>query len=253
MKPEEELKRLNRIIRQFESVQKSTTDPSQKDRVSKQLKKLKTYREKVETFHVINEDQVNEIIEYDEFQNFPFLKGFVERDEGNNEEQQFVDQEVYHLSLYLSFFEWEFLTLLSETKLKLDFKHSLERDSFYHRFEKIRRQMRDFEDDTLTIDQYEGKHEEDMRKRSFKLKRNLNLEADRFFKHLIKFTSELSKDIEIEGLKCVNSQEKIEFDKIEGSRYLEGVRVAEALIELNAFSQELVSYLNVPRIELQEK
>ncbi len=253
MKPEEELKRLNKLIRQFESVRKSTTDPFQEERVSKQLKKLKAYKEKVETFHVINKDEVNEILEYDEFQNFPFLKGFVERDEGEKEIRQFDDREVFHLSLYLSFFEREFLALLSEIKLKLDFKHSMERDSFYHRFEKIRRQLYDFKDDTLALGQYEGKHEEDMHKRSFKLKRNLTLEADRFFRHLIKFTSELIKDIERKGLKCLNSQEKIQFDKIEESSYIAGILVAQALIELNTFSKELVSYLNVPQIELQEK
>jgi len=76
MKPEEELKRLNRLIRQFESVQKSTTDPFQRDRVSIQLKKLKTYREKVESFHIINKEELIEIDEYDEFQNYPFSKSW---------------------------------------------------------------------------------------------------------------------------------------------------------------------------------
>ena len=57
------------------------------------------------------------------------------------------DREIRHLLLYLHYFEEEFLVLLSETKLKLDFKHSLERDSYYHRFESLRRLFEDLRDE----------------------------------------------------------------------------------------------------------
>lgn len=253
MRPEEELKRLNRLIRQFESVQKSTTDPLQRDRVSIQLKKLKTYREKVESFHIINKEELIEIDEYDEFQNYPFLEELVEKEKDIRSEQKYIDREVMHFSLYIYFFEKEFLALLSGTKLKLDFKHSLERDSFYHRFQNMRRQMHDFEDDTSRINQYEGKHEEDMRMRSFKKKRNLVVEADRLFRALNSFAGELIEDIKNDGLKCLNSNDLIQFDKIEGIRYLAGFPVREALVRLNKFAKEVVSFLNVPQIEPQEK
>ncbi len=241
---------MNRLIRQFEAVYKSTTDYDQKDRVAGELKKLKNYRDKVTTFHVIDEEEMREIDRVDEFMHFPFLKEIREIEKEN--EEDYYDREIFHLDLYLIFFEREFLALLSETRCKLDFKYSMERDSYYHRFEYILRQMQDFEDDAGRVRQYQGKQEEDMRKRIFKKKRNLNLEADRFFRSLIKFSSELLEDIDSEGLKCLNCDEVITFDKIEGNKYLKGFRVREALEKLNAFCREVVEYLNVPQIEVQE-
>ena len=148
MTPEEELKSLNKLIRQFESVYHSTTDPYQKDRVVSELKKLKTYREKVESFHVVDDVELDEEVFKDELESLPFLKRISEEVEHKLKLDQFRDREVYHLAIYLYAFEHEFLALLSETKLRLDFKYSLERDGFYHRFEKIRRLLNDFVEDT---------------------------------------------------------------------------------------------------------
>jgi hypothetical protein len=259
MTPEEELKRLNLLIRQFEAVFKSTRDPLQRDRVTRELRELKTYKERLESFHEIDPTKVEESPQVDELESFPHLKEALRLSAradsalGEPFKEDYQDREVYHLARYLVLFETEFLALLSETRLKLDFKHSLERDSFYHRFENLRRLLLDIREDTSRMDDYLGqKHEEDMRLRGFKKMRNTILEADKFFRDLARFTGGLTEDIAGSGSICLNASDVLRFEKIRGMRLLDGLTVKEALSQLHEVSKEVVTYLNVPQIEAQE-
>ena len=94
--------------------------------------------------------------------------------------------------------------------------------------------------------------EAELRQRSFKKQRNLAVEVDRFFRSLYEFADELIEDLDQDGLKCLNGEEVIQFDRIEGHRYLEGVKVKDALKRLKDLSEEVVRYLNIPQIKAQE-
>jgi len=195
----------------------------------------------------------------DEWEGLNHLKTILERagkkSRSNKEsyDDEFGDRELSYLFLYLNFFEEEFLTILSETRLKLDFKHSLERDSFYHRFENLRRLFDNVHEDSSTVDLYSGQqHEEDMRKRSFKKKRNMIVEADKFMRSVAGFSGALVTDIEAGGLICLNAGDMLRFDRLEGKRFFEGKTVHEALRELKNFAREVVDFLNVPQIENRE-
>jgi len=254
MKPEQELKNINKLIRQFESVYRSSSDSYQLDRVSKELKRLKKYREKLESFHVIDSEELAEPQLQDELADFPYLRDLIEQDNRSEDDPELdlLGKELFRFLLYLKFCEKEFLTFLSEKRLKLDFKHSIERDSFYHRFGSIFRRLQDIQEDASRIDNYQGAHEQEMRQRSLKKKRNLSLDGDRFFRSLVKFSKDLSEDLQEDGLKCLNGNEVMEFDKLEGNKYLEGVKVADALVKLGDFCREVVLYLNIPQAKAEE-
>jgi hypothetical protein len=259
MTPAEELQRLNRLIRQFESVFKSTRDPLQRERVTRELRQLKTYKEKLESFHEFDPRELEEPGEQDELEELPYLKKAVaaggEKDSPASRihAEDYQDREVYQLALYLAYFESEFLALLSETRLKLDFKHSLERDSFYHRFENLRRLLEDLREDASRIEDFLGqKHEEEMRMRSFKKSRNLIMESDKFFRNLQRFSGGLCEDIGASGSICLNPRDLLRFDRMQGGRQLEGLSVEKALARLAEFSSEVARFLNVPQIESEE-
>ena len=254
MKPEQELKNINKLIRQFESVYRSSSDPYQLDRVGKELKRLKKYREKLESFHVIDSEELVEPQLQDELEVFPYLRDLVKQDNRSEDDPELslLGKELFRFLLYLNFFEKELLTFLSEKRLKLDFKHSIERDSFYHRFGSISHRLKDFKEDAARIDGVEDAHEKEMRHRSFKKKRNLFLDGDRFFRSLVKFSKDLFEDLREDGLKCLNGNEVMEFDKLEGNKYLEGVKVEDALVKLGDFSREVILYLNIPQIKAEE-
>jgi hypothetical protein len=257
MTPEEELKRLNRLIRQFESVFRTTADPLQRERVNRELKRLKNEKRQIESFHDLDPQQVEEQAETDELAGLDFLRRILQlgwpgkkAPAGGDTEDRYQA----YLSAYLEFFEHEFLPLLSETRLKLDFKHSLERDGFYHRFGNLRRLLIDLTDEGSRMDPYfVEKHAEDLRQRSFKKKRNIALETDKFFRSLAQFTTDVSEDVGHGGSVCLNAVDTLHFDRrIEGSRYLEGRVVQDALEELNNLATEIVSFLNVPQIGPQD-
>ena len=251
MTPEEELRRLNRLIRQYETVYRTTADAEQRDRAGRELKELKSYRSKILAVNEIDGGKVAEpAAAADALADFPILAGLVADDTASWE----GDQEVRHIALYLGHFEREFLPLLTETRLKLDFKHSLERDGFYRRYQEVQRRLEDWNEAHRRLDEggFNRDLESEVRTRIFKLKRNLAVEASRLFRSAERFADVLVEDARGDGVKCLNGDASVAFDRIEGKRLLTGLSVTDALLALAEFSGEVAGYLRIPEVEDQE-
>jgi hypothetical protein len=251
MTPEEELRKLNRLIHQYETVYRTTADADQRDRAGHELKELKSYRDKILAVNVIDRGKLAEQpSSTDVLTDFPVLSRLVT---GDTEAWE-GDQEVRHITLYLGHFEREFLPILTESRLKLDFKHSLERDGFYRRFQEVQRRLDDWHEAHRRLDEggYNRDLETEVRTRIFKLKRSLTVEANRLFKAVQRFAEILVEDARGDGVKCLNGDESIVFDRIEGERLLAGMAVTDALQELAGLAAEVASYLRVPDVEGQE-
>jgi hypothetical protein len=139
-------------------------------------------------------------------------------------------------------------------RLKLDFKFSMERDGFYGRFQELIRKIADYRDEVnrLAEGTFTKEMETEIKKRTFKLKRILEAEASKFFRAIKRFTTELAEDARTDGVKCLNGDSVIGFDRIEGKRFLAGRRVVDALEELGAYAEEAILFLHVPDLESQE-
>ena len=250
MTPEEELQRLNRLIRQYETVYKTTPDADQRDRAARQLREMKSYRSKILAVNEIDREKVEEPPDSrDALDGFPLLKGLVAADRRGAEET-----EVSRIILYIRHFESEYLPFLTEKQLKLDFKFSLDRDTFYRKFQELDRRIKDYVEERSRLEEgaFSKDMETEMRKRGFKLQRVIAVEASRFFRSLMRFARELVEDANGDGVKCLNCAGEIAFDQIEGVKSLEGLNVTEALELLDSLATEVVSFLNVPEIEGQE-
>jgi hypothetical protein len=250
MTPEEELKRLNKLIRQYETVYRTTPDAGQRERAARQLKEMQSYRAKILAVNVIDSEKIEEPAENrDDLAPFPLLRKLTETDATGIE-----DQEIARIILYIRHYQAEFLPFLTEKQLKLDFKFSMDRDGFYRRFQELDRKIVDFLEERRRL--AEGFLSKDMetevRKRGFKLKRLIAVEASRFFRSIERFTKELVDDANGDGVKCLNAEREIAFDRIEGKKSLEGKTVLEALGELGALASEGLAFLNIPEIETQE-
>ncbi len=267
MTPEEEVKRLNRLIRQYETVYRTTPDPDQKQRVERQLTELRSYKEKILAVNVIREQDLDETPHSeDPLAEAPILRSLAERNFGAapadavpsytpmDVTPSAIQLEMYHLALYLAFFEKEYLPFLTEKQLKLDFKYSLDRDAFYNAFQAIRRKIGAYGDENrrLLDGLVNREMELEVRKRMVKLTRQIQAEAARFFGAIQRFCQDLEDDAHGDMVKCLNCSGVIHFDSIEGTRVLEGRTVGGALGELRQFAAEAVSYLNVPDIDIQE-
>ncbi len=250
MTPEEELKRLNKLIHQYETVYRTTPDADQRERTARQLKEMKSYRAKILAVNEIDNGQVEEQAPVgDELAAFPILKGLAAADRSGLE-----DEELARIVLYARHFEAEYLPFLTEKHLKLDFKFSMDRDGFYRRFQGLDRKITDYLDERKRLEEgvFSKDVETEFRKRGFKLKRVIAVEESRFFRALARFAGELVEDASGDGVKCLNAEREVAFDQIEGRKTLEGKTVLNALQELESLAEEAVAYLNIPEIETQE-
>ncbi len=248
--PIQELKQINKAIKQYELVLKTTSSQIQKQRVKKELIKLKNYRDNLQhVFSILEEPE--EAISEDEFKSFPLLNQIL----AFTEEKYLADSEINNIYHILSCFENEFIPVLTERKIKLDFKYSLERDSFYNLYLELRKRVSDFEEQLLIIEN--GKYTEgtllEIKNRLLKKRRVLLIETDHFFRKIKKFSDELIKDIEKNGSECLNKDDTLNFELIEGKRYLEGYIVGHAIRMLNTFAKEVLMYLNLPETIVQEQ
>jgi hypothetical protein len=267
MTPEEEVKRLNKLIRQYETVYRTTPDLDQKGRVERQLKDLKSYREKILTVNVISvQDLEDEEKGEDPLASAPKLKALLQINSSTppvdavpsfaigDAPATTAQLEMFHLALYMRHFETEFLPFLTEKQLKLDFKFSLDRDAFYNNFQAIQRKISSYRDENRRLAEglVSRDMELEMRKRTLKLTRLIQADAARFFRAIDRFCSELVEDAHGDMVKCLNCNGVIAFDSIEGARLLQGRTVGGALGDLKEFTAEAISYLNIPEIDGQE-
>ena len=268
MTPEEELRGLSKLIRQYETVYHTTSDPQQRVRVQRQLKELQGYREKILKVHVINEAKLVEEDEEktDPLENAPLLRGLVASNStaprseavlpfspGDSEPTR-IQLEMFYLALYMRYYEKEYLPFLTEKHLKLDFGLSFDRDRFYNTFQALQRKIAAYRDENKRL--LEGMVGRDMelevRKRNAMLTRLIQAEAARFFRAIARFCGVLIEDAHGDMVKCLNCGGVISFDPIEGTRVLRGRTVGGALSDLQAFAAEAVAFLNIPEIEGQE-
>jgi hypothetical protein len=267
MTPEEELKRLNRLIHQYETVYRTTPDAGQRGRVERQLRELRSYRDKILAVNEIDPVELDEVVSANqELADFPILQRLVDDNAARRdglevasfappEEAPTASQrEVFHLALYVDFFEREFIPFLSEKQLKLELKYSMDRDGFYAGLQAVVRRLANYreEQERLAQGMVSREMEVEVRKRSFKLKRLIEVEAARFFRAVERFSDELEQDARGDGMKCLNNRSEVFFDRIEGTRMLHGKAVSDALAEMREFSSEAVAFLNIPEIESQE-
>jgi hypothetical protein len=248
--PLDELKQINKAIKQYEVVLKTTKDSYQKQRVRKELAKLKDYREKFEHVYSIIDDENEEDV-ISEFEGYEFLSRHLSIDLDSSVH----DREVNGILAILHFFEQEFVTVLTEKKMKLDFKYALERDSFYHLFQELMKRIHDFEDEIKIIN--DGKYKDnaltDIKNRRLRKRRVLIIETDKLFRRCRHFTGEILKDIDKSGVACRNPEAEVHFEDLEGTRFLEGKTVHEALTVLDEFAGEVLSYFNLTEIVVQEQ
>jgi hypothetical protein len=267
MTPEEEVKGLNKLIRQYETVYRTTPDADQRARVERQLKELHSYREKILTVHVLNDKDLEEAEEkFDPLASAPLLRGLLARNDAAprsdvlppfwtpHSEPTTTQQEMFHLALYTRYYEKEYLPFLTEKQLKLDFGYSLDRDAFYNKFQALQRKISAYrEENQRLLERMVGRDMElEVRKRASMLTRLIQAEAARFFRAIGRFCGELIEDAHGDMVKCLNCNGVISFDTIEGARELQGRTVGGALVDLQAFAAEAVAYLNIPEIEGQE-
>lgn len=250
--PGKEIRKINHVIHQYQIVIKTTINEEQRNRVKTRLQQLKNYKDKIlKTFDINEQKIIDEDSENKEDDTeFHFLDTIIPNGFKNDN----FDYEISGIYAYLKYFDEEFIVVLSERSIKLDFKYSIDRDNFYHKFKDLQRKMKDYEDEIIQIENatYTKNEQFERKQRNLKRMRLMEIDTNKYFRSIEKFCIELIQDIEQDGSKCLNSDDTLEFDSIEGEKYLNGLTVYEALKMIRDYSREVIQYLNIPQIGQME-
>jgi len=254
MTPEEQLIKLDRLIHQYESVYQTTKSSEQRERVEKQLKELRSNRQMILETNVIDVEAMRQTEVLAEFRHLRRLldaenrRPVAERLEPVDADPTPAQEEIFNLMLYVRFFQSEFLPFLTEKRLKLDYKFSLERSGFYGKLNELDRKLSNFREENIrsSSDFISREMEPEIRKRSEKLRRQIKSEAATLFHAVRDFSEELMEDARGDGVKCLNGNQEIVFEAFEGKHLLGALKVRDALAVLFGFASEVVAYLKVP-------
>lgn len=161
------------------------------------------------------------------------------------------NNEINAIWTYLNFFEREYLGLLSEQNLRLDYGHSYQRDKFFILFNQT---IRTIEDYGRTLEQIQtassiknNEYKDELIKVQSKEYRNVIIKSGKFLNAVQDFIDEILKT-EKGGQKVLLEPDKIVEIKGEESN-IAGLTARKALMDLYQFILEFIDFLKIPDLK----
>lgn len=250
--------RLSQTKRKFEIVYSSSKDQNKRQQIldtlkdiERDLKKLRAgyftvqdlgrYKITVEELQANRTDDLarpRDISEYTILRNVPI----------HPINKYSKNREVNAIYSYLKFFESEYLGLLSEQNLRLDYGHAFQRDQFYLTHHELIRFVLQYGD---VLEQIENASSKEYKERLISIQgkhyRDMILRTGKFLHSLEKFIADLEHS-EAQGEKVMTEPEKIVEISGDNSN-LNGITARQALNDLKKFVAEFVEFLKIPEIK----
>jgi hypothetical protein len=245
---QDELLNNKKVLKQLEGVYKTSADALQKKRVAKDInvikKKVKSLEGKLVVLGIENE-VIEE--EYTEIGDDYDILGSIAV---NKVREDSKDREIDAFTSYINFFEKNYLSILSEYYIKLDFNHSGKRDEFYPKFMEIKKIINEYNYELEVLNREEYNSIAFYRDKSLvhKIKHRYLLALDKYFKELKSFLKILIDDNAGGGIIVLNSNDRLILDELERNRKLDGYTVLDTIIEMYEFSEEIIKFLSLPDI-----
>jgi hypothetical protein len=245
---QDELLNNKKVLKQLEGVYKTSADALQKKRVAKDInvikKKVKSLEGKLVVLGIENE-VIEE--EYTEIGDDYDILGSIAV---NKVREDSKDREIDAFTSYMNFFEKNYLSILSEYYIKLDFNHSGKRDEFYPKFMEIKKIINEYNYELEVLNREEYNSIAFYRDKSLvhKIKHRYLLALDKYFKELKSFLKILIDDNAGGGIIVLNSNDRLILDELERNRKLDGYTVLDTIIEMYEFSEEIIKFLSLPDI-----
>ena len=160
------------------------------------------------------------------------------------------DKEMVAIISYADFFEKNYLPILSEYYIKLDYNSSLKRDTFYSRYMEIKKLLKEYnyEIEVHTRTEYDSIASYKDKSNVYKIRQRYLLSLDAYFKNLKSFTETLIGNYMSGGSIIMNPLDKISLSEFENDRRLDGYTVIDALSEMYTFYNEFTRFLGMPKI-----
>ncbi|HOG63989.1 MAG TPA: hypothetical protein PLD82_00960 [Spirochaetota bacterium] len=254
--------KISLLSRQLEMVLRTSGNPDQKKRVSQQLAALKKDRLRLDEGS-FGEDDIRRYlgdvsaqqVESDEEEGseetvgrFPLLSAVMIQPAS----PECNEQEVNEIASFLRHFEREYLSVLGNYQLKLDFNHAQKRDTFFNLYGAIQHSLKSYLDVVHDISSgrvASGEHADSLRQMKRKLFMDLIMKTSDFTHGLHDFLSLLISDYQNGGNLVLNPEQVLVFDPLHGHRELDGMQIAEGIERIRLFLDEFSEYLNVPGLK----
>ncbi len=236
------------VLKQLEGVYNTSSDALQKKRVAKDINVMKKMIKSLEGKLVVLGLE-NEIIEEEDAgigDDYDIL-GLIAV---NKVREGSKDREIDAIVSYMIFFEKNYLSILSEYYIKLDFNHSGKRDEFYPKFMEIKKIINEYNYELEVLNREEYNSIAFYRDKSLvhKIKHRYLLALDKYFKELKSFLKILIDDNAEGGIIVLNSNDRLILDELERNRKLDGYTVMDTIIEMYDFTVEIIKFLSLPDI-----
>ncbi len=236
------------ILKQLEGVYRTSSSKQQRKRVLREIEALRHSIDDLENIRSLQQRYglVRDEAERGEEDVFTLLNDIVVkkfRDESRDTEMDAVVS-------YVEFFEKNYLPILSEYYIKLDYNHSMKRDSFYPRYMEIKKAFKEYgyEVEVQSKEEYDSIALYKDKSIIFKMRQRYLMALDRYFKDLDSFMIELMDDHASGGSIILNPLDFVNMSEFEVDRKLDGYTVIDAFIEMHTFCEELIRFLAIPNI-----
>ncbi len=244
----QELENKAMVLKQLEGVYNTSGDKLQKRRVLKEIEDVKQTIKGIKG-RIIVLGIENDLFEEENINN-PGMVSVLNVVRITKYREDSRDREIDAVTSYMEFFERNYLSILSEYHIKLDFNHSIKRDVFYPRFMEIKKILKeyDYELDVLNREEYNNIAFYRDKSIIHKIKHRYLLSLDRFFKDLRTFLNVLVDDFNKGGIVILHPQDFLSFSEFEKDRRFEGHAVIDAIKEMYLFSDKFTRFLGLPNM-----
>jgi len=237
------------ILKQLEGVYKTSTSINQKQRVLKEIRAIKgvikDLQRRYESVGIKLQD------EGEEAQGVT-MASILSRISIKPLKKNYRDREMDTVVSYMNFFESNYLPILSEYYVKLDYSHSGKRDIFYPRFMEIMHMLKQYDYEEGSTSGAKGPFDWSSRSKARSVirkgRQRYLFALDSFFKDLRNFLKILIGDGGVDGSILLNPYDRICLDDFEDSRTLNNYTVIESLHEIYTFAEEFIRFLGMPEI-----
>ncbi len=247
-KAQNELESKMLILKQLEGVYKTSTDLTQRKRVAKEIRDIKRSISNLQSILSVQQKYgfFQDDLEAEDEDAFKFLNRI--------KVSKFVhdsrDREMDAVVSYVDFFENNYLPVLSEYYVKLDYNNSMKRDIFYPRFMEMKKMLSEYTYEVEVQIREEFNKIAVYKDKSlvYKMRQQYLMSLDRYFKDLRSFIDELLEDHSSGGSAVLNPLDFVSMSEFEVDRKLDGYTVINALVEVNTFAEEIIRFLAIPNI-----
>lgn len=248
MEIRETLEKKTRVLKQLEGVYKTSTSLTQKRRVLKEIKEIKGVIKKLQRGY--ESDKGNRAHDGADCETVP-CPSILGRIPVQPYKKDSRDREMDTVVSYMHYFENNYLPLLSEYYIKLDYSHSGKRDIFYPKFMEIMHLLKQYDYEARSIHggiMNYGRSSSSNKTIVRKGRQRYLFALDGFFKDLRGFVRILIEDRRNDGTILLNPGDSIRLDDFEENKALNDYTVVEAIEEIYIFAEEFLGFLGMPEI-----